>query len=302
MCRLNFYEELGISSIASPDEIRAAYRSLARVLHPDNQFDPVLKAMAERQMRRLNAMLGTLTDEDSRRRYDESLLEGRGAGAVAAFRVPDPFPAPKLLEVLIRQPLWLLMGLVVLSSMVWLALQRPRAVAEAGPQQAGSAQTAPVENAVRSKEAVQAIPKRAQVSEAGSPARREGNSKAAESLFAGSWLYIPVLRDEAAGEEAPPQAVQFVLAEHDGNLFGRYSAQYRDRGQGGAAAEVAFVVNGRARSGGLSTLDWSTAEGARGKIQMSVRADGLMNIDWWTTEFGRTAGISSGSAVMTRVR
>ncbi|HWE50645.1 MAG TPA: J domain-containing protein [Bryobacteraceae bacterium] len=72
---INFYEELGVASDASPEEIRDAFRSLARLLHPDQQTDEQLKEIAERQMRKLNPIYAVLSDPERRRRYDEDLLD-----------------------------------------------------------------------------------------------------------------------------------------------------------------------------------------------------------------------------------
>jgi curved DNA-binding protein CbpA len=73
---INFYEELGVSHDATAEEIRDAFRSLVRLLHPDQQTDPQLKETAERQMRKLNPIYFVLSDPERRRRYDEDLDDG----------------------------------------------------------------------------------------------------------------------------------------------------------------------------------------------------------------------------------
>jgi len=73
---INYYEELGVQADASPEEIRDAFRALARLLHPDQQTDEQLKEIAERQMRKLNPIYSVLSDPERRRRYDEDLEDG----------------------------------------------------------------------------------------------------------------------------------------------------------------------------------------------------------------------------------
>jgi curved DNA-binding protein CbpA len=76
---ITYYEELGVENTASADEIRDAFRALARLLHPDQQTDPQLKEIAERQMRKLNRVHGVLSDVSRRAAYDESLRTSRNA-------------------------------------------------------------------------------------------------------------------------------------------------------------------------------------------------------------------------------
>lgn len=73
---MDYYEELGINPSATEDEIRKAHRRLAKLFHPDQQTDEGMKAVAERQMRRLNSIVDVLTDPEQRRVYDEQLREG----------------------------------------------------------------------------------------------------------------------------------------------------------------------------------------------------------------------------------
>jgi hypothetical protein len=80
---MSYYEELGVGPSASTEEIRQAYREMARVLHPDQQQDEILRRAAERQMKRLNAIVALLADPAERRRYDRTLAGGAGEGMVA---------------------------------------------------------------------------------------------------------------------------------------------------------------------------------------------------------------------------
>jgi hypothetical protein len=70
---VTFYEELGVPGSASEEEIRRAYKRLARLFHPDHQSDPELRLFAELQMRRLNEIAAVLTDPMRRMLYNATL-------------------------------------------------------------------------------------------------------------------------------------------------------------------------------------------------------------------------------------
>jgi hypothetical protein len=80
-----------VASDASPEEIKDAFRSLARLLHPDQQTDDQLKEIAERQMRKLNPIYAVLSDPERRRRYDEDLLDSYQAPIIINSAPPHNF-------------------------------------------------------------------------------------------------------------------------------------------------------------------------------------------------------------------
>ena len=63
----DLYEILGIAREASPTEIKAAYRKLARTLHPDVNADPA----DQERFKEITGAYEILSDPTKRRRYDE---------------------------------------------------------------------------------------------------------------------------------------------------------------------------------------------------------------------------------------
>ncbi|MGH9182577.1 MAG: J domain-containing protein [Acidimicrobiales bacterium] len=72
------YEVLGVSSRATPEEIRRAYRRQARRLHPDHTFGgaPAAVARSSRAMQEVNEAWRVLGDPTSRAAYDARLVAG----------------------------------------------------------------------------------------------------------------------------------------------------------------------------------------------------------------------------------
>ena len=66
----DYYQVLGISRTASPDEIKKAYRRLARQTHPDLHSGPK-KSEMEKKFKELNEAHEVLSDPDKRKKYDQ---------------------------------------------------------------------------------------------------------------------------------------------------------------------------------------------------------------------------------------
>jgi molecular chaperone DnaJ len=84
----DYYKALGVADDASPDEIKKAYRKLARENHPDaNPDDPT----AERRFKDVGEAYAVLSDATKRREYDELRRLGAAGFAGAGARGGDPF-------------------------------------------------------------------------------------------------------------------------------------------------------------------------------------------------------------------
>ena len=97
----DYYQILGVSKTASPDEIKKAYRKLARKLHPD--LNPNDKE-ANKKFQQINEANEVLSDPEKRKKYDqygenwknaeqfeEARQSGAGAGAGRRNRPEDMF-------------------------------------------------------------------------------------------------------------------------------------------------------------------------------------------------------------------
>ncbi len=76
------YKVLGVSPSATDEEIKDAYRALAKKYHPDQYADSPLKDLADEKMKEINEAYDTITEQ----RKGNS----RGAGAYGGYSYSQP--------------------------------------------------------------------------------------------------------------------------------------------------------------------------------------------------------------------
>jgi curved DNA-binding protein len=80
----DYYETLGVSKSSTPDDIKSAFRKLARKHHPDLAKD---KKAAEEKFKEINEAYEVLSDPEKRKKYDEYGSNWQQAG-------PGGYPPP----------------------------------------------------------------------------------------------------------------------------------------------------------------------------------------------------------------
>jgi molecular chaperone DnaJ len=84
----DYYEILGVSKNASPEEIKRAYRELVQKYHPDKYYGkPEYQEMNEK-FKKINEAYQVLSDPEKRRLYDQygaSFEQARATGGFAGF-------------------------------------------------------------------------------------------------------------------------------------------------------------------------------------------------------------------------
>lgn len=74
----DYYEVLGVTKSASQDEIKKAFRALAKKYHPD--ANPTNKEQAEEKFKEIGEAYEVLSDENKRRMYDQTGSVDFGSG------------------------------------------------------------------------------------------------------------------------------------------------------------------------------------------------------------------------------
>src|SRR5438105_14646295 len=86
----DYYDVLGVAKTATPDEIKSAFRTLAKKWHPDR--NPDNKTESEEKFKEIAEAYAVLSDEEKRQRYDQfghAGLSGAGAQDFHGVSVED---------------------------------------------------------------------------------------------------------------------------------------------------------------------------------------------------------------------
>ncbi|MGO9095504.1 MAG: J domain-containing protein [Bryobacteraceae bacterium] len=326
---MNYYEELGLSPSATAEEIRQAYKTLARLLHPDQQREETLRRLAECQMKRWNGICDLLTDPDARRVYDRELLEVLPRGLIY-----PPEPAPE------RRPrstnwIWLAaaaVGTVTLAAYFVseaaadrrvMKAAAPAAIVAVEPRnQPATPAPPPVAHpsarktqtlripAVAPAPPERALPEPPEVASAGGRLAESGLETAKletavtpppapppQPTYAGTWFYAQSKMAELSALYLP-EYIEAVIVEEAGVLRGRYRARYKvaDRA---ISPDVRFQFSGPADSE-APRLAWTGGGGAKGEVRLKLLSSNSLEVDWTASRLGASLGLSSGTAVLTR--
>ena len=94
MADKSYYEVLGVKKNATDDELKKAFRKLARKFHPD--FNPDNKE-AESKFKEINEAYDVLSDKEKREQYDrlgKEAFSGFHPGGGGSYRQPIDRPRP----------------------------------------------------------------------------------------------------------------------------------------------------------------------------------------------------------------
>ena len=140
---MNHYEELGISRGATAEEILQAHKMMARLLQPDCQADPHMRALAERQMKRIGDVVATLLNSQKKRQYDGGLGMGNRPQVPIAYRAVTPraissWERGAVGRLTVLYWFWIMMGIVVLGLGAWDIVGREANVQASAPPAAAA--------------------------------------------------------------------------------------------------------------------------------------------------------------------
>ena len=307
------YDDLGVSSRATREEIRDAHRRMAKLLHPDHCQDETTRKLAEAHMKRVNAAAAVLADDDRRRQYDLQLKHVHAA------------PRPPL-----RVPAWTWAAAACFALLAGWGLQRPerppapdkptapgesrpslptppRSLAksrtpperprpEPKPKAAPQAKQPQASPPLRPRDFVAPPPSTIQAP----PSFDAPPSVSVEAALpappretlAGNWMYLKPAVAKQGRNSYPPEFIEMVIVEEGNAVKGRYQARYRVSDMA-ISPDVRFTFEGNT---------WKGNGGSSGEIELKLLSPDSLRVSWVTTEAGPDLSLGSGAAILIRRR
>ena len=317
---ITYYAQLGVEPTASTEQIRETYRSLVRLLHPDQQTDPSLKAIAEAQMRILNRIHAVLSDPEKRAKYDQLMQGGHNRPTLV---VSDESAAQ--LRLWVKRGGLALAGAAVLAVLIWTTGSAARDGDDPGEVAQKALTKAPAGTATDSSDEVERL--RAEVrdleternraleelarlhgggpaiipaprTDARPPATATSLPSAIRSTFGGAWYWTRAMEISEARGSYRPEFIEATLSEHDGIIKGAYTARYRTP-DSSINPDVSFEFTATL-AGPILICPWTGPGGARGEVMIRQTSKDSLQVDWTASQLGTRQRVSTGSAVLAR--
>jgi curved DNA-binding protein CbpA len=321
---ISFYDELGLEPGATADSIRETYRSLVRLLHPDQQTDPQLKSVAEAQMRKLNRIYAVLSDPEKRAQYDALL---QGAAERPSLILSDETAAPAR-----RWGRGLGVSLVIAAVVAGIIYSASGSGHDADDpavslnkrsiaRTTGSTATDQNEELQQLRSEVNALeternraleelarlrgggpaPRRDRMQPTPSPEPPDGSiaTSLPKSNFGGEWYWTRSMQpsSELRGSYQP-DSIDVTLTERNGVIKGSYRAKYRVPDTT-VNPDVSFEF-AATLAGPILICPWTGPGGARGEVMVRQTSANSLQVDWTASELGALQRVSTGSAVLAR--
>jgi len=116
--------------------------------------------------------------------------------------------------------------------------------------------------------------------------------------WAGSWSYHQAPTGTKDKALIPPEFIETVITEAKGRIRGQYHARFKVA-DGSISPDVDFHFEGKV-SGQAGHLTWTGTGGAKGEIQLRLVSAATLEIVWSATNLGKSMGLASGTAVLSR--
>jgi len=120
--------------------------------------------------------------------------------------------------------------------------------------------------------------------------------------WVGVWAYNQARAENKTKALIPPEFIETVIQEDSGRakvwIRGQYHARFKVA-DARISPAVDFHFEGLV-SGTFGRLPWTGPDGARGEVQLRLISDTALEIVWTASDLGKSMGLASGTAILSR--